>query len=75
MRTRLEWKWEKLDEYNSRVQVIGGWLLSNIFESKGKISISNIFVEDKEHKWEIKQTREKKGEDEEDEFDPNTWHE
>lgn len=54
MRTRLEWKWEKLDENTQRAQVFGGWLVlhSEMMNNKS-LSESLCFVPDRDHSWTI----------------------
>lgn len=57
MRTRLDWSWEKLDDYTWRAQVYGGWVLhKQMVLSKGKETSSSesmVFIPDRDHQWTI----------------------
>ena len=53
MRKKIEWQWEILDKWNSRVKVMGGWLVHTIREHRNRISTSMVFVPDSEHGWMI----------------------
>jgi hypothetical protein len=51
MRKKIEWKWEKLDEFTFRAKVIGGWLVHTQATEKGRMSCCMSFVQDKDHEW------------------------
>lgn len=55
-KVKIPWKWEVLDKWNSRVAVIGGWLV-HTGDASGE---SMAFVPDPEHKWEPVLPEEKK---------------
>lgn len=55
MRRSIEWQWETLDEHNTRIKVIGGWLVHHISynENKKHFSESMCFIPDRDHEWHI----------------------
>ena len=57
MRKHYRWEWEKLDEFNWRAKVIGGWLIKTRMFIEGKrgvvMSESMVFIPDSEHQWGI----------------------
>jgi hypothetical protein len=49
---KVTWDWESLDEHTYRVKVFGGWMVvTQLLSGKGNISISSIFVADRDHEW------------------------
>ena len=51
---RTEWKMELLDDYNWRIQVIGGWIVySQSNSNKGHVALTSVFVADPHHQWVI----------------------
>ncbi len=49
---KVKWAWETLDEHTYRVKVIGGWMVvSESVSGKGNVSITGIFVADRDHEW------------------------
>lgn len=54
MQKKIVWDWEILDANTRRVKVIGGWLIeSNWAANKSQISVSTVFVADRDHEWHV----------------------
>lgn len=66
MNTKIKFEWEQLDDWNSRVRVIGGWLIKatedvahNLsaeargIESGWDFRLAITFIPDPKHEWEI----------------------
>lgn len=56
MRKKIEWNFEKLDEFTKRAKIIGGWIVHHgIQTNKGPVSESMVFIADRDHEWTIVQ--------------------
>jgi len=52
VRTKLEWKWEELDNFTQRARVIGGWIVK-AYDDEEFPGISLVFLNDQDHEWQI----------------------
>lgn len=49
---QITWEWEQIDEFTSRVKVIGGWLVVHKRETmKGNIAMTSVIITDQHWEW------------------------
>jgi hypothetical protein len=50
---KIKWQGEKLDDFTVRFKVIGGWLVRVIDIYEESCALTQNFIPDADHKWEI----------------------
>lgn len=52
MAKKIVWQWESIDEFTSRVKIMGGWLVVHKSAGKkGNFCITSVIVNDTDWQW------------------------